>query len=197
MSIIDLAGIPSEVLNVVVAVVCRIAFDFALWGGQKAPLLLVCEEAHRYAPQDSGLGFEPAKRGLARIAKEGRKYGISLGVLSQRPSDLAASILSQCNTVIAFRMTNERDQEIIQAVLSDAAAPLVASLPLLGNQEALVVGEGVSVPMRLQMASLPPGERPRSSSALFSSRWQDGDLPATLLEQIVESWRGQRIVDPV
>lgn len=192
ISIIDLAGIPSEILNVVVAVVCRMAFDFALWGGQQAPLLLVCEEAHRYAPQDSELGFEPAKRGLARIAKEGRKYGISLGVLSQRPSDLASSILSQCSTVIAFRMTNEKDQEIIQAVLSDAASPLVTSLPLLGNGEALVVGEGVSVPMRLRLGALPPAERPRSGSASFSTRWQDMNVPVSLLDQIVECWRGQK-----
>lgn len=192
IAIIDLAGIPSEILNVVVAVVCRMAFDFALWGGQRAPLLLVCEEAHRYAPQDVALGFEPAKRGLARIAKEGRKYGISLGVLSQRPSDLASSILSQCSTVMAFRMTNEKDQEIISATLSDAAQPLVTSLPLLGNGEALVVGEGVSVPMRVRLASLPTGERPRSGSASFSTRWKDQNLPSDLLAQIVEGWRGQK-----
>jgi DNA helicase HerA-like ATPase len=80
LAILELASIPSEVLNVVVAVVCRIAFDFAVRAGQFAPLLLVCEEAHRYAPQDVALGFEPAKRALSRIAKEGRKYGISLGV---------------------------------------------------------------------------------------------------------------------
>lgn len=195
ISIIDLTGIPSEVLNVVVAVVCRMAFDFALWGGQQAPLLLVCEEAHRYAPQDAALGFEPAKRGLAKIAKEGRKYGISLGVLSQRPSDLAPSILSQCSTVLAFRMTNEKDQEIIQAALSDAASPLVTSLPLLGNGEALVVGEGVSVPMRLRLAALPPNERPRSGSASFSTRWKDQNVPVNLLDQIVEGWRGQKTSD--
>ncbi len=193
--IVDLAGIPSEVLNVVVAVICRMAFDFALWGGQQSPLLLVCEEAHRYAPQDSGLGFEPAKRGLARIAKEGRKYGIGLGVVSQRPSDLASSILSQCSTVIAFRMTNERDQDIIHAALSDAGATLSASLPLLGNGEALVVGEGVSVPMRMRMRALAADQRPRSGSASFSRRWQEGSAQPELLDRIVEGWRGQKPPD--
>jgi DNA helicase HerA-like ATPase len=129
--VLDLAGVPSEVLNVIVAVLCRMAFDFGLWNGHTVPVLLVCEEAHRYAPQAEGVGFDPAKRALARIAREGRKYGISLGVLSQRPSDLDASILSQCSTVLAFRMTNEKDQDIIQATMSDATTALFTSLPLL------------------------------------------------------------------
>ncbi len=171
LAVLDLASIPSEVLNVVVAVICRLAFDFAVWGGQRAPLLLVCEEAHRYAPQDTALGFEPAKRALARIAKEGRKYGISLGVVSQRPSELDATILSQCNTVFAFRMSNERDQEIIQASLSEASSAMFSALPFLGNGEAIAIGEGVPVPMRLRFDTLPDDERPRSTSASFSGRW--------------------------
>ncbi len=192
LAILDLAGAPAEVLNVIVAVLCRMAFDFAFWSDQQLPLLLVCEEAHRYAPQDTALGFEPAKRGLARIAKEGRKYGVSLGVLSQRPSDLAASILSQCNTVLAFRMTNEKDQEIIAATLPDASSALLTSLALLGNAEAIAVGEGLPVPMRLRMAELPPEERPRSSTAPFAARWQADDAPSGLVSQIVECWRGQK-----
>ena len=172
LAILDLARLPSEVLNVVVAVICRIAFDFAMCVGQTIPLLLICEEAHRYAPQDSALGFEPAKRALSRIAKEGRKYGISLGIVSQRPSELAATILSQCNTVFAFRMANARDQEIIQATLSEASPAMFSALPFLGNMEAIAIGEGVPVPMRLQFESLPENERPRSGSASFSEQWQ-------------------------
>jgi hypothetical protein len=190
--VLNVAGVPSEVLNVIVAVLCRLAFDMAFWSGQEVPLLLVCEEAHRYAPQDTGLGFEPAKRGLALIAKEGRKYGISLGVLSQRPSDLASSILSQCSTVFAFRLTNEKDQAIIQAAMWDSSQALLASLPLLGNGEAIAVGEGVSLPMRVRFAVLPPEERPRSSSAAFSDRWQDEGASPTLLDRIVQSLRGQK-----
>ena len=193
LAILDLASIPSEVLNVVVAVICRLAFDFAVLAGQQFPLLLVCEEAHRYAPQDSALGFEPAKRALSRIAKEGRKYGISLGVISQRPSELDATILSQCNTVFAFRMSNERDQEIIQVTLSEASPAMFSALPFLGNSEAIAIGEGVPVPMRLRFADLPTGERPRSSSAPFSERWQtpEGDAVAGL-EWVVEALRGRR-----
>jgi len=193
ITVLDLAGVPSEVLNVIVAVLCRMAFDFGLWSGHTVPLLLVCEEAHRYAPQAAGVGFDPAKRALARIAREGRKYGVSLGVLSQRPSDLDASILSQCSTVLAFRMTNERDQEIIQATMSEASTALFTSLPLLGNGEAIAVGEGVSVPMRVRVASLPELERPRSSSASFSSRWQRDDVRPGFLDKIVASWRGQKM----
>jgi hypothetical protein len=192
LAILDLAGIPSEILNVVVAVLCRLAFDFAVRAGQRTPVLLICEEAHRYAPQDTALGFEPAKRALARIAKEGRKYGISLGLISQRPSELAAGILSQCNTVFAFRMSNERDQEIIQATLADASAAMFSVLPFLGNSEALAIGEGVPVPMRLRFDALPEHERPLSNSARFSERWsnpaQHGDPSA--LDDVVSSLRG-------
>ena len=190
LCILDLSGVPTEVLNVVVAVLCRMAFDVAVSAGHRLPLLLVCEEAHRYAPQDVGLGFEPAKRSLARIAKEGRKYGISLGMVSQRPSDLAVSILSQCSTVLAFRMVNDADQEVIQAALSDVSSALVTSLPLLGNGEAVIVGEGVSVPMRLRLTQLPSERRPRSNSSSFSRRWQNDEADLGVLESIVDSWRG-------
>lgn len=190
LCILDLVGVPAEILNVIVAVLCRMAFDVAVSARQQLPMLLVCEEAHRYAPQDTNLGFEPAKRSLARIAKEGRKYGISLGVLSQRPSDLAVSILSQCSTVLAFRMVNNADQEVIQAALSDVSPALVNSLPLLGNGEAVIVGEGVAVPMRLHLAQLPPERRPRSSSAPFSRRWQEEHESIGILDRTVDNWRG-------
>jgi DNA helicase HerA-like ATPase len=193
LAILDLAGLPSEVLNVVVALICRLAFDFAVEAGQDIPILLVCEEAHRYAPHDTALGFEPAKRALSRIAKEGRKYGISLGVISQRPSELASTILSQCNTVFAFRMSNERDQEIISATLSEASAAMLSVLPFLGNSEAIAIGEGVRVPMRLRFDVLAEDERPRSNSAPFSQRWADaGDGDYAALQNVVGALRGRR-----
>jgi DNA helicase HerA-like ATPase len=193
LAILELASIPSEVLNVVVAVVCRIAFDFAVRAGQFAPLLLVCEEAHRYAPQDVALGFEPAKRALSRIAKEGRKYGISLGVISQRPSELASTILSQCNTVFAFRLSNERDQEIIQATIAEASSAMFSVLPFLGNSEAIAIGEGVPVPMRLRFDVLPADEQPLSNSARFSERWRSPETgDAEELQRVVTALRGER-----
>ena len=190
LAILDLSSLPSEVLNVVVAVVCRLAFDFAVVAGQQTPLLLVCEEAHRYAPQDAAREFEPAKRAISRIAKEGRKYGISLGIISQRPSELASTILSQCNTVFAFRMTNERDQTIINATLTEASPALFSALSFLGNSEAIAVGEGVPVPMRLRFTDLPDNERPRSSSASFTERWQSTQPGSTAeLSRMVERLR--------
>jgi len=194
LAILDLVSLPSEVLNVVVAVVCRLAFDFAVWSRQRVPLLLVCEEAHRYAPQDKASGFEPAKRALSRIAKEGRKYGISLGVISQRPSELASNILSQCNTVFAFRMSNERDQEIIQATMSETTASIFSALPLLGNCEAIAIGEGVPVPLRLRFAAVPEDERPRSSSAKFSQRWKNAENDAVSeVDRVVDALRGRKV----
>jgi len=187
---LDLSGISSEILDVVVAVVARLAFSVAVSIGQKNPLLLICEEAHRYAPQDTALGFEPAKRSLARIAKEGRKYGISLSLVSQRPSELAVSILSQCSTVLAFRTVSNADQDVIQAALSDVSAALVSSLPLLGNCEAVVVGEGVAVPMRLRLTELEPERRPRSNSAQFSRLWQRDGTETNILDRVVKEWRG-------
>jgi DNA helicase HerA-like ATPase len=193
LAVVELAGIPSEVLNVVVAVICRLAFDFAVRAGHSTPLLLVCEEAHRYAPQDTALGFEPAKRALSRIAKEGRKYGISLGVISQRPSELASTILSQCNTVFAFRMSNDRDQAIIEATLAEASAAMFSVLPFLGNSEAIAIGEGVPVPMRMRFDVLPESEQPLSGSARFSERWRlAGTDEKSAMDRIVAGLRGLR-----
>ena len=192
IAIIDLSGIPSEVINVVVSVIARMTLDLALWSERQMPILLVCEEAHRYAPQNSDLGFEPAKRALSRIAKEGRKYGLSLCVITQRPSELEAGLLSQCNTIFALRMTSQKDQEFVNAAISDATPGLMGSLPSLRNAEAIVVGEGVTVPMRLHFDELPEHRRPRSGNAAFSALWQTDDSDTTLLANVVERWRRQR-----
>ena len=110
VTVLDTSGVPAEILNVVVSLLCRMSFDFALWSEQKAPVLLVCEEAHRYAPADTKAGFEPTKRALSRIAKEGRKYGVSLCLISRRQSELDTTVLSQCSTIFALRMTSQKDQ---------------------------------------------------------------------------------------
>ena len=114
MTIMQLAGFPSEVVDRVVSVVCRMAFDLGLWSEGAVPLLLVCEEAHRYAAADRSIGFGPPGRSISRIAKEGRKHGVFLGLVSQRPAELDATILSQCSTLFAMRMTNDRDQAIVR-----------------------------------------------------------------------------------
>ena len=192
ISIIDLSGVPSEVLNIVVSVLCRMIFDFALWSRGAQPVLLVCEEAHRYAPANPALGFEPTKEALARIAKEGRKYGVSLCMISQRPSELATTILSQCNTTFAFRLTSLRDQEIVRGITADSALGLMDFLPALGDAEAIVVGEGVALPMRICFDRLAPEHQPHSGTAQFSRSWQGGDQDEAFVAQVVQKWRRQQ-----
>jgi DNA helicase HerA-like ATPase len=192
ITIMDLSGIPSEILNVVVSVLCRMTFDFALWSERAVPIMLVCEEAHRYAPEDTRLGFEPTKKALSRIAKEGRKYGVSLCMISQRPSELAAGILSQCNTMFALRMSNQKDQDYVRGALSESAVGLLDFLPSLRNAEAIAMGEGVSVPVRLCFDDLPEDRRPLSGTAPFSTAWQADQEGEDLLEQVVRRWRQQR-----
>ena len=176
ITILDVSGMPSEVLNVVVSVLCRLTFDFALWSEMPVPITIVCEEAHRYAPRDTGLGFEPAKRALSRIAKEGRKYGVSLCVVTQRPSDLAPGLLSECNTIFALRMTNHDDQEIVRGAVPEASHGLMNFLPALRNGEAIAAGEGVSMPMRVcfdLLAGKSPtarAQRPRSPRLVARGR---------------------------
>jgi len=188
VTILDLSGVPSEVLNVVVSVLCRLAFDFALWSETPIPITIICEEAHRYAPRDKELGFEAAKRALFRIAKEGRKYGVSLCVVSQRPSDLAPGLLSECNTMFAFRMTGHEDQDIVRSAVPEASHGLMSFLPALRNGEAIAVGEGVAMPMRICFTPLPEGRRPRSATASFTSAWSK-DSDGSQIEHTVERWR--------
>ena len=193
LSIIDLSGVPSDVVDVVVSVLCRMIFDFAVWSPRpvQVPVLLVCEEAHRYAPRRDDAAFQPAKQALSRIAKEGRKYGVSLGLISQRPSELAESILSQCNTIIALRMSNEQDQNFVQRALPDSVRSLVNVLPTLRTQEALVVGEGSVVPMRLRFNDLPENRRPHSADVPFAACWAEETADMAYVEGVVRRWRLQ------
>jgi DNA helicase HerA-like ATPase len=193
VTILDLSGVPSEILNAVVSVLCRLLFDFAVWSDGAIPVLLVCEEAHRYAPEDDNAGFGPTKRSLSRIAKEGRKYGLSLCVATQRPAELAAGMLSQCNTIFTMRLSHQRDQELVRAALSDAAIGLLEALPTLGNAEAIAVGLGIAVPMRMIFTELPPEQRPKSASATFSAAWKNDIANGEdFVQEVVDRWRRVR-----
>ncbi len=187
--ILELTGVPSEIVNVVVSVICRMTFDFALWSGGAVPVTLVCEEAHRYVPNNPDLGFEPTRRAIARIAKEGRKYGVSLCVISQRPSELDSTILSQCNTVFSMRMSNDRDQDFVRSAIFDTAASLLDFLPSMGPREAIVFGDGVTLPGRIRFADLPTHALPRSRTACFTEMWQLEEGKALDLDDVVERWR--------
>src|SRR6202012_5117277 len=149
MTIMQLAGFPAEVVDSVVSMLSRMAFDFGLWSDGASPLLFVCEEAHRYAPADGNIGFGPTRRALSRIAKEGRKYGVFLGLVTQRPAEIDPNIISQCSTLFVMRLSNDRDQALIRSAASDAASNLLAFIPSLGMREAFVLGPGVGLPTRM------------------------------------------------
>ncbi len=169
MTIMQLAGFPAEVVDSVVSVLCRMAFDFGLWSDGVSPLLFVCEEAHRYASADRNIGFGPTRKAVSRIAKEGRKYGVYLGLVTQRPAELDATIISQCNTLFAMRLANDRDQALLRSAVSDAAANLLSFVPSLGTREVLAFGEGVALPTRLRFK-----EVPAASTAAQRSHHRDG-----------------------
>ncbi len=189
ITIVELTGLPAEVTSVVVSVLCRLAFDFALWSEGQVPVTLVCEEAHRYVPADGVEAFEPCRRAIARIAKEGRKYGASLCVVTQRPAEIDPTILSQCNTVFALRLSNDRDQEIVKSAISDTGAGLLEFLPALGPREAIAFGDGVSMPVRVRFDDLPSEFLPRSASVRFSDLWQTSVGDENYLDALVERWR--------
>lgn len=197
ITIVELTGLPPEVVNVVVSVLCRLAFDFALWGEGYVPITVVCEEAHRYVPLNPKLGFEPCKRAIAKIAKEGRKYGCSLCIVTQRPAEIDPTILSQCNTVFALRMSNERDQAIVTSAIADTGTGLLEFLPALGHREAIAFGDGVPLPVRLKFDELPPDALPRSTTARFTEKWQQSLGDEKFLDAVVERWRAAGVCGSV
>ncbi len=197
ITVLELGGLPSEVINVVVSVLARLAFDFGLYSGGKVPITFVCEEAHRYVPNDPRAGFEPTRRAISRIAKEGRKYGVSLCIITQRPAELDPTILSQCNTVFSLRLTNERDQEILRAGISDSAASLMDFMPTMGVGEAVAFGEGVALPTRIRFDRLPPEHLPHSATASFSEHWRKDINEPNFLHSVVARWRQQAMDMPV
>ncbi|WP_085808354.1 ATP-binding protein [Sphingomonas sp. TZW2008] len=191
ISIVDVSGVPSEITSVVVAMLSRMVFDFAIWSRNEPqrPILLVCEEAHRYIPRDddgSSVG-----RILGRIAKEGRKYGVSLGLITQRPSDLAEGVLSQCGTIIAMRLNNDRDQAFVRAAMPEGARGFLDSIPALRNRECIICGEGVAIPIRVSFDGLEPEKRPASADPVFSELWREVGEEDHIIRRTIAKWRAQ------
>jgi len=194
LTIIDLSGVPSEITDVVVSLICRLTFNLALWSDRERlpPILLVCEEAHRFVPASEPIGFGATSRAITRIAREGRKYGVSLALISQTPSELSDQVLSQCGTVFAMRLGHYLDQTLTSTAWPDAARGMLEALPSMRTQEAIAFGEGVALPMRIRFEDLPPDRRPRSESAKFSSAWRRESGNDELLGEGIRSWREQR-----
>jgi hypothetical protein len=193
ISIIDVSGVPSDITSTVVAVLSRLVFDYAIWSRNEPqrPILLVCEEAHRYIPSDRVSKASAVRSILERIAKEGRKYGVSLGLITQRPSDLAEGVLSQCGTIISMRLNNDRDQAFVRAAMPEGARGFLDSIPALRNRECIICGEGVSIPIRVALDNLEEEKRPASEDPLFSQLWQETGGESEILERVVRRWRAQ------
>ncbi len=193
ISIIDVSGVPSDITSVVVAVLSRMVFDYAIWSRNEPqrPILLVCEEAHRYVPAERDAHKNSVGKILGRIAKEGRKYGVSLGLITQRPSDLAEGVLSQCGTIISMRLNNDRDQAFVKAAMPEGARGFLDTIPALRNRECIICGEGVSIPVRVAMDELEEHKRPASSDPLFSELWQQTGGEEEIVARVVKRWRSQ------
>jgi DNA helicase HerA-like ATPase len=190
MTVMQLAGFPAEVVDSVVSVLCRMAFDFGLWSDGVSPLLFVCEEAHRYASADRSIGFGPTRKAVSRIAKEGRKYGVYLGLVTQRPAELDATIISQCSTLFTMRLANDRDQSLLRSAVSDAAANLLSFVPSLGTREVLAFGEGVALPTRLRFKEVPAHQLPRSEATIATTPSTVRGHDAHFVGSVLERWRG-------
>ena len=193
IAIIDVSGVPSDITSTVVAVLSRMVFDFAIWGREEKtrPILLVCEEAHRYVPSEKNADGSSVGRILSRIAKEGRKYGISLGLITQRPSDLAEGVLSQCGTIISMRLNNDRDQAFVKAAMPEGARGFLDSIPALRNRECIMCGEGVAIPMRVSFDNLEEVKRPASEDPSFTELWRSAGGEEEAVFRTVQRWRTQ------
>jgi DNA helicase HerA-like ATPase len=189
MTVMQLAGFPAEVIDAVVSVLGRMAFDFGMWSDGISPLLFVCEEAHHYAPADQKIGFGPTRRALARIAKEGRKCGVYLGLVTQRPAEIDTTIISQCSTLFCMRLSNEADQNMIRSAVSDAAANLLSFLPSLGTREVFAFGPGVAMPTRLRFSELSREFLPNSEAAGDADADRSVSVDHDVITSVIKRWR--------
>jgi len=193
ISIVDLSRIPSDLINVVVAVLSRLIFDFAIWSKSEEPkpILLICEEAQRYLPSDRVNTNAASRRILERIAKEGRKYGVSLGLVSQRPSDLSESALSQCGTMLAMRLNNDRDQAVLRSTMPEVGRSFVEAIQALRNRECIICGEGVTIPIRVRIDEIDPKYKPSSENPIFSELWNKSIEETEAISRTTHRWVNQ------
>ncbi len=190
VTVIDLSSIPFDVRPTVAAQIGRLAFEFNYWNPQyrEFPLLLICEEAHAYIPRESESQFAGSRKSMERIAKEGRKYGVGLGIVSQRPHEVSETVLAQCGTFLCLRITNPNDQTYIRNLVPEAERNLVEILAGLGRGEAVALGEAVPIPTRLQFYK--PSPEPNSDDIDFYTKWREGPNDIDV-DKIVNRWRRQ------
>lgn len=196
LRIVDLSGVPNEIAGTASAAIARTLFLLKVWQTpaerEASPVLLVCEEAHRYVPNVGAAQYEAAQQAIRRVAKEGRKYGLGLLLVSQRPSEVEATVLSQCNSWIVLRITNDVDREHVRSILPDSMAGLTKMLSGLRRQEAIFVGQAAVLPSRIIIRSLSPDQLPRSHDIDFDKGWQNEAITTDQLKVVANRWRYQQ-----
>ncbi|GAA0406578.1 ATP-binding protein [Massilia aurea] len=194
VTVIDLSGIPFEVLSITVSLISRLIFEFGYYYKRslvknpksEAPILLVYEEAHKYVPRSDMVKYRASKVAIERIAKEGRKYGVTLGIVSQRPSEVSETIFSQCSNYIAMRLTNPDDQAYVKKLLPDTSGDLIASLPVLQSGEALIIGDSISLPSMVLIDTC--SDKPNSTDIAYLKEWSE-EWRAINFPQIITPWK--------
>ncbi|NVK20690.1 MAG: ATP-binding protein [Methylocystaceae bacterium] len=193
--VIDISGLPNEVAGPLTALIARLLFQYKVWQTreerEKDPVLFVCEEAHRYVPSSGEAEYADAQRAVQRIAKEGRKYGLGLMLVSQRPSDVDSTVISQCNSWIILRLTNGADQDHIRRYLPDNLAGMSRMLPTLARGEALFVGEAATIPARIKIRHLEKRQLPRSQDISFVKGWADIPENNDHIQAVINRWQKQ------
>ncbi|MFG1876685.1 ATP-binding protein [Sphaerisporangium sp. NPDC049003] len=176
VTVIDLSGVPFEVLSITVSLISRLLFDYAYYykktheeSRAETPLLVVYEEAHKYVPKGGPVKYNASRAAIERIAKEGRKYGITAAIVSQRPSEISETIFSQCSNFLAMRLTNPEDQNYVKRLIPDSLGPLTESLPMLSSGEALLLGDAAVMPSLVRLEEADPV--PSSSDVQYLKEW--------------------------
>jgi hypothetical protein len=195
VTIVDLSGVPFEVLSITVSLISRLVFDFCFHYSKlchanarlnDVPVLVVCEEAHNYVPHKDDAAYRPSRQSIERIAKEGRKYGLSLMAVSQRPSEVSETIFAQCNNFVSLRLTNHNDQAYVRRLLPDSSNAITEILPNLGDGECIVVGDAVPFPAVVQMDM--PSPEPQSQTVKIYKEWQK-DWKDLSFADVIKRWR--------
>ncbi len=191
VTVIDLSSVPADIHPTVTAQIGRLAFEFNFWNPKcrEFPLFLICEEAHAYITRDTNNEHRGTRRSFERIAKAGRKYGVGLCVVSQRPHELSETVLAQCSSFVCLRITNPDDQEYVRALVPDSAKGILEALTSLAQGEAIATGEAVPMPVRFKVTM--PDPPPNAQSIDYAGMWSRGPVD-TDVDHIVDCWRRQR-----
>ena len=195
LKIVDLSGIPNDVAGIVSSTIARLLFMYKLWETPEErkndPILLVCEEAHRYVPNRGEAEYMAAQDAIKRVAKEGRKYGLGLMLISQRPSEIESTVLSQCNCWLVLRLTNGDDQSYVMRFLPDSLCSMAKVLPALRRREAIFIGQSATIPSRVLINELSKEQLPGSTDISFVNGWSSNLGEEDNIQQIANRWRAQ------